>query len=230
MTESDNSPHSITPSSAIKQQFEDLRQRIKHTSSVRFYASRRVQSDYKIAQLTVVILSLWTILISYLLSNSMAKNLNFNIELLTAVGVILPVFIVVFSLLENEESYLRSHKLEISARQLRELADQLYTAAAVKDLSADNILIVYDGFSQRYSDCLERWPVNHENIDHYRKLSRDSWKKSKYESNESIKINLKSIFVFIKKVMIYLYFISIAQTKRMLYIFSWFTPISVFYL
>jgi hypothetical protein len=89
------------PSASVREKVDKLFARIKNTSSVRFHASRRVRMDYKIAQLTVVFLSLWAILISYLLASALGKQEHLDVPILSAAGVILPVFIVVFSLIEN---------------------------------------------------------------------------------------------------------------------------------
>ncbi len=196
---------------------ESLRLRMKNTSSVRFNAARRVRSDYKIAQLTVVFLSLWAITISYILATDLATHLNIDIEIFTGVGVILPVFIVVFSLIESGESYLRAHQLEYNARQLRELADQLYTSSAVTGLNADQLLNVFEQFSQKYSDSLERTPINHDDVDHFH---RDYTKKIETLNPRQLgwwacKFNLLIVGFEIRY-------------KKILYIAFWFLPIILF--
>jgi len=201
----------------IHDKLEKLRLRIKNTSSVRFFAARRVKMNYRIAQLTVVILSLWAIVISYLLSNDLAKHLGMNIPFLTMVGVILPVFVVVFSLLENGEAFLRSHQLEFNARQLRELSDQLYTSAAVKGLNSDKLLQVYEDFARKYSDCLERTAVNHDHVDHLNSLYSRQYR--------SGKINIQTLFVIIKLIILWFKI----QFKRVVYIIFWFAPAALFF-
>jgi VanZ family protein len=201
----------------IRAKLEGLRLRIKNTSSVRFYASRRVRTDYRIAQLTVVILSLWAIAISYSLATKLADEYSLDVDLLTGIGVILPVFIVVFSLLENGETFLRAFQLEANARQLRELSDQLYTSAAVKGLENAELLKVYDEFSQRYSDSLERTQVNHDDVDHFYRIYHLDMKHRKADNFGYIRIRLLLTHNWCK-----------IQFKRCLYISLWFAPILLF--
>jgi hypothetical protein len=146
----------------------------------------------------------------------MAKMFKLDIPILTGAGVILPVFIVVFSLLENGEAFLRSHQLEANARQLRELSDQLYTAAAVQGQDANELLVVYSEYSERYSDCLERTPVNHDDVDHYYRVY-------------SLALDLGNLAIIQKThawrrlmlVRVSIYF------KRALYIIFWFAPTAI---
>jgi len=201
-------------SKGIHEKLDRLRLRIKNTSSVRFYASRRVRTNYRIAQLTVVILSLWAIFISYILASKLADALLMNTEILTAVGVILPVFIVVFSLLENGEVFLRAHQLEHNARQLRELSDQLYTSAAVKGLDPNALLHVYDTFSQRYSDCLERTPINHDDIDHFQRMIRNELAAVELSWTRYFQLQLQLIPVSWK-----------IHYRRVLYVGFWVLPV-----
>lgn len=201
----------------VRGKVEGLRLRIKNTSSVRFYSSKRVKSNYYISQLTVVILSLWAIVISYSLATNLASDYRLDIHLLTGIGVILPVFIVVFSLLENGETFLRSYQLEANARQLRELADQLYTSSAVKGLQPNELLKVYDEFSQRYSDSLERTQVNHDDVDHFQRIYHLDLKRDNIKKFECARLQ---ILVFRNWCRI--------QFKRALYIAFWFAPILLF--
>jgi len=197
----------------LVEELEKLRARIKYTSSVRFNASRRVRSDYYVAQLTVVILSLWSIFISYILAMRLAEHWYLDTESLTAVGVILPVFIVVFSLIERGDSFLRAHQLEYNARQLRELSDQLFTASKVSKTDADEDRGIYADFIKRYNDIIERASVDHDDIDHFRQLYE------RKPQDDSTIISYPFSRFRIIKVLAKTYF------KRGLYILFWFLPV-----
>src|SRR5262249_1815200 len=96
----------------IDQHVAQLRERIKTTSTVGLNAGRRVRLNYKIANLTVVVLSLWAILIAFVpIFPGLAQQFGINEVRWQAAGVILPVFIVVFSLIEGGDSFLRAHQL-----------------------------------------------------------------------------------------------------------------------
>ena len=146
-----------------------LRSRIKNTSSVRFGASKRIKFNYSIANLTVIILSLWAIFISYVLSSDLAQVWQIDVPVWEAVGIMLPVFIVVFSLIEGGETFLRAHLLELNARQLRELGDILFGESAKTDDNPEYRAELFERFSQRYNDILERSPINHDDVDHWSK-------------------------------------------------------------
>ena len=148
-------------------ELEKLRTRIKNTSSTRFAAAHRVHFNYTMAKLTVVILSLWAIFISYVLTTlSLQETLHFDKAAIEAVGIVLPVFIVVFSLIEGGETYLRAHNLELNARRLRELADEL-KGQMINGVATKEGL--FAEFSEKYNDCLERSPINHRDVDHWSK-------------------------------------------------------------
>lgn len=201
----------------VSAKLESLRLRIKNTSSVRFDAARRVRSDYKIAQLTVVLLSLWSITISYILSSGQADQFGIDVKLFTAAGVILPVFIVVFSLIEGGENYLRAYQLEYNARQLRELADQLYTSSAVTGLNPNDLLNVFKEFSQKYSDSLERSPINHDDVDHYHRVYSKAIEYLNPCQLSWWSGNISLIIVWIEM-----------RFKKLLYIAFWFLPLILF--
>jgi SMODS and SLOG-associating 2TM effector domain family 5 len=196
---------------------ESLRLRIKNTSSVRFDAARRVRSDYKIAQLTVVFLSLWAITISYILASELAEHLKIDVKLFTGVGVILPVFIVVFSLIEGGENYLRAYQLEYNARQLRELADQLYTSSAVTGLDANQLLKVFEEFSEKYSDSLERSPINHDDVDHYHRIYSKSLESLGFKQWDWWACKFRLMLVWCEM-----------RFKKFLYVAFWFLPLVLF--
>jgi len=150
-------------------ELEKLRTRIKNTSSTRFSASHRVHFNYTLAKLTVVILSLWAIFISYVLTSELGLSLHYDVEGAEAAGIILPVFVVVFSLIEGGETYLRAHNLELNARQLRELADKLKGETINGAAESGAFAILFEKYSREYNDILERSPINHRDIDHWSK-------------------------------------------------------------
>jgi SMODS and SLOG-associating 2TM effector domain family 5 len=206
-----------TNKSDVEIKIEKLKSRIKHTSSVRFESARRVRTDYDVAQLTVIILSLWAIFIAYILSKKLVPESNRYIELFDAAGVILPVFIVVFSLIEGGQNYLRSYQLEMSARNLREMSDQLYTASAPVSLDSIQRIEIFNQFSQKYSDSLERSPVNHDNLDHFQQHYSNVRKDSKRWSLRWCEFSIYLFCVWLR-----------AQFKRILYIFFWIAPVGLF--
>ncbi|MFN7056510.1 SLATT domain-containing protein [Hyphomonas sp.] len=146
-----------------------LLERIKNTSSTRFSASHRVHFNYAMAKLTVVVLSLWTVFFAYCLTTNLEATIPYNPSIMQAVGVVLPVFVVVFSLIEGGETYLRAHNLELNARQLRELADELKAEALANSKSQQAIATIYIQYAKRYNDALERSPINHKDVDHWSK-------------------------------------------------------------
>jgi SMODS and SLOG-associating 2TM effector domain family 5 len=207
----------VTEKSDVEIKIDKLKSRIKHTSSVRFESARRVRTDYDVAQLTVIILSLWAILIAYIISKKLVPPTNHYIELFDAAGVILPVFIVVFSLVEGGQNYLRSYQLEMSARNLREMSDQLYTASAPAGLTQRNQIAIFNQFSQKYSDSLERSPVNHDNLDHFQQHYSNIRKDSDRWSKNWCEFTIYLFCVWLR-----------AQFKRILYIFFWIAPFGLF--
>lgn len=214
-----------------------LQIRIKNTSSVRFSASKRIRFDYKLAQLTIVILSLWSITISFLIAMNNMPKLGLQRDVLEPIGILLPVFIVAFSLIENGETYLRGHQLEMCARQLRELGDKLYTEIELNYLSVKKLIEVYNSFSQTYNDILERSPANHDDIDHWaRKYSADR-DAARHRLDSTI---LQGGYIssllndarisYIRNFVIWLAIFVRRQFKRIFYIGLWAVPLTAFFI
>jgi hypothetical protein len=151
----------------IDNKLRKLGHRIKNTSTVRFVASKRVRFNYGLANLTVVILSLWAIFFAYFLASGLKNLPSINLPVIEAAGIILPVFIVVFSLVEGGENLVRAYLMELNARQLRELGDDLFAATANLDHDAQKKVASFETFSKRYNDILERSPINHDDVDHW---------------------------------------------------------------
>jgi hypothetical protein len=153
----------------ITRKLDKLQYRIKNTSSTRFSASKRVRFNYDLGALTIIILSLWAIYISIILGGNFVVMVDGTRKLVEVTGILLPVFIVVFSLVEGGNNYLRSHQLELNARQLRELADELAGEVTKEEHTAttDSRAALFEKFSKKYNDILERSPINHDEIDHW---------------------------------------------------------------
>ncbi len=155
---------------AIESKLKKLGGRIKNTSTVRFAASKRIRFDYGVANFTVVVLSLWSILIAYASTSRLIETFGLNRPIVETVGIILPVFIVVFSLIEGGENLVRAHLMELNARQLRELGDKYFSELASHFPKKDNFseqVRIFEEYSRSYNDILERSPINHDDIDHW---------------------------------------------------------------
>lgn len=201
----------------LEKKLVKLQTRIKNTSSVRFSAAKRVRFNYNLAQLTVVMLSLWAIVISTTLAFEVDELFNFPPRVVQLVGILLPVGIVTFNLIENGEVYLRSAYLEMNARQLRELSDQLYVAIEEAKGNATDSLKVYGDYSQRYNDILERSPINHDDIDHWsRKYVRDRQNSKNFSSDYWKYLTLNGVFIVRR------------QAKRLIYVTLWILPAFLF--
>ena len=92
----------------IDKKLDKLGARIKNTSTVRFAASKRIRFNYAMANWTVIFLSLWAILISYFSASKMSGPFHLNSAAFDIAGLMLPVFIVVFSLVEGGENLVRA--------------------------------------------------------------------------------------------------------------------------
>lgn len=207
----------MTDENTIVAKLVKLQARIKNTSSVRFGAARRIRFNYQLAQITVVILSLWAITISYILAMKWHQT-GISEERLQAVGILLPVFIVAFSLIENGETYLKSHQLELSARQLRELSDQLYAEIARTGDRAKDQIKVFSQFSERYNDMLERNAVNHDDIDHWTRVCTVDRARSVRFSREWLYCSAAAFWFWCGR-----------QSRRALYALLWISPAIFFY-
>lgn len=214
--------------------------RIKNTSTVRFASSKRIRFNHTMANVTVVCLSLWSIFISFALTSTLSERIAHNRETLEVVGVILPVFIVVFSLIESGENLVRAHLLELNARQLRELGDNLFSAHVraknkEKEKNESDLVDVFEKFSKEYNDVLERSPVNHDDIDHLGKHYLAERARYIKDFKKSTKVNDKpsiSKFDFLMKniffrIIIFAIWIR-RQFIRVTYISLWFIPIVFF--
>lgn len=151
----------------IETKIKKLGYRVKNTSTVRFAGSKRIRFNYSMANLTVIVLSLWAIFISYMLASSLSDAISINKPVMEAVGVVLPVFIVVFSLIEGGENLVRAHLMELNARQLRELGDKLFSVYSKAKMEGGDLVAVFEEYSHKYNDTLERSPINHDDIDHW---------------------------------------------------------------
>lgn len=214
--------HSASPFSGITEETIDnklkkLGSRIKNTSTVRFAASKRVRFNYSLANLTVVILSLWAIFYAYFLATPMKDLPHINLPIIEASGVILPVFIVVFSLVEGGENLVRAYLMELNARQLRELGDELFTATAALDHDMSAKVASFETFSRRYNDILERSPVNHDDIDHWGRHFAKVRKGAKEFSWHWFYYLLIVILVWLRR-----------QAVRFLYLILWLLPLAPF--
>lgn len=152
---------------SIETKLKKLGSRIKNTSTVRFAAAKRIRFNYALANLTVVVLSLWAIFFSYLLVADPLKEIAQNTPVVQAIGILLPVFIVVFSLIEGGQNLVRAHLMELNARHLRELGDKLFTAAFGHQNGSEHRIKIFEEYSHMYNDILERSPVNHDDVDHW---------------------------------------------------------------
>jgi hypothetical protein len=162
-----DSRNATTIEESMDTKLKKLGSRIKNTSTVRFAASKRVRFNYSFANLTVVVLSLWAIFFAYFLASGL-KNMPWaNVPVIEAFGVILPVFIVVFSLVEGGENLVRAHLMELNARQLRELGDKLFTASSQLDHNTERKVATFEEYSREYNNILERSPINHDDVDHW---------------------------------------------------------------
>ena len=131
---------------------DKLKHRIKNTFSTRFAAAKRVKFNYSLANLTIIVLSLWAIAISFVLTGSYITMSEVGRKSLEMAGVLLPVFVVVFSLMEGGDNYLRGYLLELNARQLRELSDEFSAdIERVKNVNTPNAKAnLYEKYSKKY--------------------------------------------------------------------------------
>lgn len=202
----------------IEIKIKKLRSRIKNTSSVRFAASKRIKFNYSIANLTVIVLSLWAIFISYILTSDLVTQWNVNVDAWEAAGIVLPVFIVVFSLIEGGETFLRAHLLELNARLLRELGDELFGEAARIDGDPAQRAELFKKYSRKYNDILERSPINHDDVDHWSRHYSRCRHDSKEFSVRWFYFTAIIAFVWMRR-----------QGQRALYFSLWVLPIALFF-
>lgn len=201
----------------IDTKLKKLLGRIKNTSGVRFSASKRVKFNYGMAQLTVVVLSLWSITISTALTFHTITIFAYPEQIVQLVGILLPVGIVVFSLIENGETYLRANLLEMNARQLRELSDKLYADIARNKGDRNSSLIVFEETSKNYNDILERSPINHDDIDHWtKKYIRDRENVALFSTEWNTYV-LFSLAIWARR-----------QFKRVIFFSFWIGPAALF--
>lgn len=169
------------------------------------------------AQLTVVVLSLWSITISTALTFRTIQIFALPEQIVQLVGILLPVGIVVFSLIENGETYLRSNLLEINARHLRELSDQLYADISRNKGDVNNSLLVFEEYSKNYNDILERSPVNHDDIDHWTKKYIREREHLPHLSHQWSYFTFVSLLLWARR-----------QVKRVIFFLFWIGPILLF--
>lgn len=156
----------------LRNKAEYLLFRIKNTATIRFSASRRQMFNFMMGKLTIVILSVWAILISFLATTEYFDFSETQKQMQIVIGLILPVFIVLFSFIEGGENFLKAHQFEMNARALRELADEYYAEmdgaiAQPSDKSDGALRDVLHRYYIKYNDTLERSPVNHDEVDYY---------------------------------------------------------------
>ena len=217
VSENTGAATALTKEQEISAKLRKLQGRIKNTSSVRFAASKRVRFNYNIAQLTIVALSIWAIIISTTLAFDVQGIFSIKERYVELIGILLPVCIVAFSLIENGEVYLRSAFLEINARQLRELSDQLFVAIEKADGDLSAKIEVFSSYSQKYNDILERSPINHDDVDHYTKKYEREREKYGMLTIEFWLLAISSLFVTCRR-----------QVRRVLYITLWLMPLLLF--
>jgi SMODS and SLOG-associating 2TM effector domain family 5 len=205
----------------IDKKLQKLGARIKNTSTVRFAASKRLRFNYGMANLTVVILSLWSIFISYTLLSPLTESLRFDKAIIEAAGLLLPVFIVVFSLIEGGENLVRAHLMELNARQLRELGDKFFSALSKNHIDPGKVtahrMDVFEKYSKEYNDILERSPVNHDDIDHWGRHFALKRKESKEYQWDWWYYLFIVLAVWVRR-----------QSLRILYLSFWCAPIILF--
>tara|TARA_R110000868_G_scaffold250339_2_gene506844 strand:+ start:1128 stop:1766 length:639 start_codon:yes stop_codon:yes gene_type:complete len=202
------------------EQIEELRSKVGALVRVRFEAARRVRFNYILGKLTVVILSLWAIFISYALTSDIGSVLSFDVEYVKAAGIMLPVFVVIFSLIEGGENLLHAHALDQNARRLRELYYKI--EGAILSASANNIDLIaaYEKYSHEYNNVLERSPVNHGTVDY------ESDKYGKYGSDRLNATRWSGEWIYLILMSAYLWFRR--QAQRVLYMLLWFVPVLLF--
>ncbi len=200
----------------IDHKLKKLGGRIKNTSTVRFAASKRIRFNYALANLTVVVLSLWSILISYAITANLISSFNLNRSAVETSGLILPVFIVVFSLIEGGENLVRAHLMELNARQLRELSDKYFShlASHFADDADHEKIKIFEQYSKEYNDILERSPINHDDIDHWGRYFARKRKDTKEFSFRWYYYLVIVVGVWIRR-----------QTNRILYFILWLSPL-----
>lgn len=175
----DNRSSVVTPEVYITRKLFQLQDRIKNTAYTRFAAARRVRFNYDLGGVTIVVLSLWAIAISTVLASNSVEMSEITKKHMEFTGVILPVFIVIFSLMEGGNNFLRSYQLEANARQLRELTDEVAGEGTRARIDPDTEFMakLFEKNSKKYNDVLERSPINHDDIDylaeHHKNLSND---------------------------------------------------------
>ncbi|MCW3836880.1 SLATT domain-containing protein [Sphingomonas canadensis] len=199
--------------SSLVSKIWQIQERMRITSSCRFSASKRIRFDWNLAQLTVVVLSLWSIAISYLLlpgSLDISGDIRIKFQ---SIGILLPVFIVAFSLIERGENYVRSYQLDNSARQLREIGDDLTAAVIEANSREDHLLDALKTYSSRYNHSLERCPVSHDDIDYWLVLFTDIVSGHRYAKWYRAYALVAVLILITRK-----------QMKRTFYISLWLAP------
>lgn len=160
-------------------------------------------------------------------------DFSFNLSM---ASVLIPVFVVIFSLIEGGEQYLRAHNLNVVARKLRELADDVRSDNQFQDTENSNWDSKFTCYYKKYNDVLERHNVDHDDVDHLRQKfieKRDEYsfvpKKKKdsagaadgNEGNPSIHL---WVYFLLLTWMVWLR----RQAQRILYMSSWFLPFLLF--
>jgi len=212
-----------------------LESRIREVANIRFSASRRVHFNYVIAKLTVVILSLWAIFITVVVSLSNDYESMDDVPFtLSIASVLIPVFVVIFSLIEGGEQYLKGHNLNIVARKLREFSDDILADTEFQDIKNINWERKFKEYYKEYNDILERHNVDHDDVDYLRQKFIEKRDKYSPQSKE------KRMFGQYRPNMkgggqsdfgLWVYFLLLTwliwlrrQAQRFLYISSWFLP------
>lgn len=151
-------------------------------------------------------------------------------------SVLIPVFVVIFSLIEGGEQYLRAHNLNVVARKLRELADDVRSDKQFQDTNNNDWESKFACYYKKYNNILERHNVDHDDVDHLRQKFIE--KRDRYSfvlKEKKIGAGAATDNGGDPSIHLWVYFLLLTwmvwlrrQAQRILYMSSWFLPFLLF--
>jgi hypothetical protein len=153
----------------LDQALKDFRRSVEITRDVRFQANLRLSRRQRSSAYIVSILSLYVIALS-LIPNIVTLN-QFQSQLLLACSVVLSVFVIFTSLIDGSQNFFHQGELlHQCARKIATVHHRLKTIDIASDPEAAKNQLVE--LEKKYQEALDECPINHDNVDFYREISR----------------------------------------------------------
>jgi hypothetical protein len=134
------------------------------TKGARFNACRRLKQTYKISNLAISLFSSFVILISLIALLPSSFGLNLNVTNISLLSLLMSMFILLLSLLENGKQYeIKSERLFNNANEITRIYDKFRFILEVKrEKSGAKI----ESLISEYHFALDKCQENHEPVDY----------------------------------------------------------------